>query len=103
VVPSIVFGSNFVNTYFFSGVCCLLMTHLLELYEQKKTILFRIQLVVMVYVVFVLLSARQNFFMDICTALVFTHYVFYFINNRIIAIDRLIFKIYDTIVGNKEE
>ena len=27
--PSIVFGGNFVNTYFFSGVCCLLMANLL--------------------------------------------------------------------------
>jgi hypothetical protein len=30
--PSIVFGANFANTYFFSGVACLLMANLLELY-----------------------------------------------------------------------
>ena len=77
------------------------MTHLLELYEQKKLIMFKLQLFVMFYVIFVLLSARQNFFMDICTALVFTHLVFYFINHRITEIDRLTFKIYDKIVGNK--
>jgi len=41
--------------------------------------------------------------MDICTALVFTHYIFYFINDRIGAIDGQIFKIYDRIVGNKYE
>jgi len=77
------------------------MTHLLEFYEQKNVKLFRLQLVIMVYVVFVLLSARQNFFMDVCTALVFTHYVFYFINDRIAAVDGFIFRIYDKIVGNK--
>lgn len=49
------------------------------------------------------MSARQNFFMDICTALVFTHYIFYFLDDRIRAIDDQIFKIYDKIVGNKYE
>lgn len=32
--PSIVFGSNFTNTYFFSGVICLLLLNLLEFYEK---------------------------------------------------------------------
>jgi hypothetical protein len=32
--PSIVFGQNFVNTYFFSGVTCLLMLNLLEFYQK---------------------------------------------------------------------
>ena len=57
---------------------------------------------VIIYVVFVLLSMRQNFFMDIATALVFTHYVFYFINDRIKIIDGFIFKIYDKITGREE-
>lgn len=41
--------------------------------------------------------------MDIATALIFTHYVFYFINDRIEAIDGFIFKIYDKIAGKSEE
>lgn len=41
--------------------------------------------------------------MDIATALIFTHYVFYFINDRIEAIDGFIFKIYDKIAGRSEE
>jgi hypothetical protein len=57
----------------------------------------------MVYVTFILLSARQNFFMDISTALVFTHYVFYFINDRIQIIDSFIFKIYDRLTGKTSE
>lgn len=32
--PSIVFGTNFINTYFFSGVTCLLMLNLLEFYQK---------------------------------------------------------------------
>lgn len=52
-----------------------------------------------IFVIFVLMSMRQNFFMDIATALIFTHYVFYFINDRIEAIDGFIFKIYDKIAG----
>jgi hypothetical protein len=37
--------------------------------------------------------------MDITTAFVFTHYVYYFINDRIKSIDGFIFKIYDRITG----
>lgn len=55
------------------------------------------------YVTFVLLSARQNFFMDIATALVFAHYIFYFVNDRIKEIDRLIFMAYDKIRGAPAE
>ncbi len=97
--PSIVFGSNFINTYFFSGVTCLLMLNLLEFYQKGFKKLFVSQIVVIVYVLFVLMSCRQNFFMDVSTALVFTHYVFYFINDRISLIDGFIFKLYDKIVG----
>jgi hypothetical protein len=46
---------------------------------------------------------RQNFFMDITTALVFTHYVFYFINDRIEKIDGFIFRVYDKITGKPSE
>lgn len=53
----------------------------------------------MVYVIFVLMSMRQNFFMDIATALIFTHYVYYFINDRIESIDKFVFKVYDKIAG----
>lgn len=52
----------------------------------------------MVFVVFVLLTARQNFFMDIATAIVFTHYIFYFINDRISHIDSFFFSVYDKIL-----
>lgn len=41
--------------------------------------------------------------MDIATALIFTHYVFYFINDRIEIIDGFIFKVYDKIAGKTEE
>ena len=45
---------------------------------------------------------RQNFFMDVTTGFVFTHYVFYFINDRIKTIDGFIFKIYDRITGAED-
>ena len=97
--PSIIFGSNFVNTYFFSGVSCVLLLHLLEFYELKLKKFFIGQIIVIIYVTFVLFSMRQNFFMDITTAFVFTHYIYYFINDRIKSIDGFIFKIYDKITG----
>ena len=93
--PSLVFGSNFQNTYFFSGVVCLLMGNLLELYETGLKKLFIGQLGVLGYVTFMLLSTRQNFFMDVTTALVFTHYTFYFINDRIKSIDLWAFALSD--------
>lgn len=40
--------------------------------------------------------------MDIATALVFTHYVFYFINDRIETIDRAVFAVYDKMSGSEE-
>ena len=80
--PSIVFGTNFVNTYFFSGVVCLLMANLLELWVRGHKRWAIGQIVVLVYVIWVLMSARQNFFMDIATGAVFTHYVFFFVHER---------------------
>ena len=65
--------------------------------------MFRIQIGILIYVIFVLMSMRQNFFMDIATALIFTHYVYYFINDRIEAIDRFVFKVYDKIAGKSED
>lgn len=62
--------------------------------------LFAAQIVVIVYIVFILLTMRLNFFMDVATAFVFAHYVFYFINERIDKIDSFIFMIYDKITGN---
>lgn len=100
--PSFVFGSNFEHTYFFSGVICLMMTILLEFYELGHRRLFYLQLALMTFVTFVLLSARQNFFMDIATGLVFTHYVFYFISDRIDIIDRAFFALYDKMRGGNE-
>ena len=75
-----------------------MMAILLELHEEKHRKLFWGQLAAMVFVVFVLLTARQNFFMDIATALVFTHYVFYFIHDRIAKIDAFFFIAYDKIL-----
>ena len=51
------------------------------------------------YVDWVLLSARQNFFMDITTALVFSHYLFYFINDRAKDIDGWVLNIYQKLTG----
>lgn len=79
------------------------MLNLLEFYEKKHKKLFVMQIVIMMYVIFVLMSTRQNFFMDVSTALVFTHYVYYFINDRIESIDGFIFKIYDRIAGKSED
>lgn len=62
---------------------CLMMLNLLELYELNHKIFFKIQIGLIVYLIWVLLSMRLNFFMDIATALVFMHYVFYFLNDRI--------------------
>ena len=98
--PSFTFGENFANTYFFSGICTLLMFILLELFTLKLYKLFVVQIVVIVYIVFILLTMRLNFFMDVTTAFVFAHYVFYFINERIDKIDAFIFMIYDKITGN---
>ena len=58
------------------------------------------QLGITIIVSFLLLSMRQNFFMDIATALVFTHYFFYFIHERINLIDDFIFKVYSKLTGN---
>ena len=41
--------------------------------------------------------------MDIVTALIFTHYLYYFINDRINEIDSIVYKAYDCIVGNEEQ
>jgi hypothetical protein len=49
------------------------------------------------------MSTRQNYFMDIATAIVFTHYLYYFISDRMSSIDGIFFKLYDRIVGQKEE
>jgi hypothetical protein len=81
---------------------CLAILHWLEYYELGHKKLFWIQLGINIYLIFVLFTMRQNFFMDIFTAIVFTHYVFYFINDRIVKIDQFIFKIYDKITGNAE-
>ena len=75
------------------------MLNLLEFYQKGFKKLFGAQIVIIIYVLFVLMSCRQNFFMDVSTALVFTHYVFYFINDRISTIDGFIFKLYDKIAG----
>ena len=80
-----------------------MMAVLLELYEEKHKKLFIAQIVALVYVIFILLSTMQNFFMDIATALIFTHYVFYFINDRIKTIDEFTFKVYDKIAGNNSQ
>ena len=75
----------------------------LEFYEKWHKNMFRIQIGILIYVIFVLMSMRQNFFMDIATALIFTHYVYYFINDRIETIDRFVFKVYDKIAGKSED
>jgi Ca2+/Na+ antiporter len=103
VLLSLVFGDNFENTYFFSGATCLLMANLLELHELQRRKLFVFQLCVVVFVSWMLLSTRQNFFMDVATALVFTHYTFYFIDRRIDAIDRAVFALYDRVVGRQPD
>ena len=54
------------------------------------------------YLASVMLVLRQNFFMDIATGLVFTHYVFYFISDRIDIIDRAFFALYDKMRGGNE-
>jgi exosortase/archaeosortase len=77
------------------------MANLLEVHENGFRKLMIAQLGVLIYVNFILLSTRQNFFMDVTTALVFTHYLFYFVNDRIDMFERWIFKAYDKIAGNE--
>ena len=60
-----------------------------------------VQIFILVFVSWVLLSARQNFFMDITTALVFSHYLFYFINDRIKSIDGWVMNRYLKLVGEE--
>ena len=48
------------------------------------------QTIVLIFCSFCLLSMRQNFFMDVMTALVFSHYVFVFVCERSKSIDNLI-------------
>ena len=75
------------------------MVNLLELRECGFRKLFICQLGILIYVIFMLLSTRQNFFMDITTALVFTHYLFFFVNARIDMFDRWIFMLYEKVFG----
>lgn len=72
-----------------------MMFHLLELWEQDYKKLFGLQVVAMVYMLFVLLSMRLNYFMDVTTAMVFGHYVYYFIWERSQSIDNFFFAVYD--------
>ena len=51
-------------------------------------------MVIITYVIFILLTTRQNFFMDITTAIIFTHYLYYFINDRINVIDNYVLSKY---------
>ena len=46
-------------------------------------IAFGIQIAVIVYLIWVLLSMRLNFFMDIATGMVFGHFVFFVVNDHI--------------------
>lgn len=78
------------------------MTNLLELYQNGFRKLMIAQLGILIYVNFLLLSTRQNFFMDVTTALVFTHYLFYFVDARIDMFDRWIFLVYDKLSGNEQ-
>lgn len=78
---------------------CLLMFNLLELHSFGHSILFKLQLIVMAYSIFLLLSMRLNFFMDVTTGLVFGHYMFYFINDRISRIDQCIIAVTRKIFG----
>jgi hypothetical protein len=66
---------------------------------------FWAQIVMMAYMIFMLLSMRQNFFMDVVTAILYTHYTFYFVHNRIDKIDGFFSTIYDkiTVHNNKVE
>ena len=79
------------------------MLNTLELWVKGYKKLFGVEVGVMVYVIWVLMSARQNFFMDIATAAVFTHYIFFFIHERIETIDNAIFTLYDRIAGNSQD
>jgi hypothetical protein len=78
--PSLVFGDNFKNTYFFSGVTCFLLFNLLELRQMGYKKLMWAQTFVLVYCSFLLLTMRQNFFIDVITALVFGHFVFVWVS-----------------------
>jgi hypothetical protein len=62
--------------------------------------LFKAQIGILIYVAFVLMTTRQNYFMDVITAVVFMHYVFYFIQDRLGIIDGFFFKVYDWVTGN---
>lgn len=75
------------------------MANLLELHELGFRKIVIIQSIILIYVGFILLSAHQNFFMDVTTALVFTHYLFYFVNARINTFDKWVFMIYDKLAG----
>ncbi len=56
---------------------------------QYKRLMW-IQVVILTYCCFMLLTMRQNFFMDIATALVFGHFVFVWISERSKSIDNVI-------------
>ncbi len=67
-----------------------LLFNLLELREMKLYKLMWVQTGILVYCALMLLTMRQNFFMDIMTALVFGHFVFIFVSERSRKIDNLI-------------
>ena len=41
--------------------------------------------------------------MDVTTALVFTHYLFYFVDARIDTFDKWVFMLYDKLSGNEQK
>lgn len=73
---SLLFGENFENTYFFSGITAFLTINLLEFWYNGYKKLFLIQVIILIFVQFLLLAMRLNFFMDVITAMAFGYIVY---------------------------
>lgn len=82
VFVSLLFGENFENTYFFSGIIAFLVMNLLEFWNFGFKKLFYIQIPIMIFVMFLLLAMRLNFFMDVVTALAFGYIVYSLIYSK---------------------
>jgi hypothetical protein len=82
VFVSLIFGENFENTYFFSGIVAFLVMNLLEFLNYGYKKLFYIQIPIMIFVMFLLLAMRLNFFMDVITALAFGYIVYSLIYSK---------------------
>ena len=105
VFPSILLSENLSSSYFFSATCSFLVVSLLELKREMgnspiplKNCLWKVEVLIILYVCFVLLSMRLNFIVDIVTGLIFGHLIYQKIEPRGPKMQEKILSLYDKLV-----